>query len=57
METETPVSCSIVKISDMMKEILRHCQDWISNYSILLLSETATLIEGFYDYIKMNGER
>ncbi|XP_026819508.1 dynein heavy chain 2, axonemal-like [Rhopalosiphum maidis] len=57
METETAVSCSIVKISDMMKQIIRHCQDWISNYSILLLGETTTLIEGFYDYIKMNGER
>ncbi|XP_025195967.1 dynein heavy chain 2, axonemal [Melanaphis sacchari] len=57
METETTVSCTIVNISDMIKQIVKHCQDWISNYSLLLLGETVHLIEEFYEYIEMNGER
>lgn len=57
MDTETTVSCTIVRISDMINQVIRHCQDWISNYSLLLLGETARLIEGFYEYIEMNGQR
>jgi len=57
METESIVSCIIIKISDMIKQVVRHCQDWVFNYSQLLLGETVDLIEGFYEYIEMNGER
>lgn len=57
METESIVSCIIIKITDMIKQVIRHCQDWIFNYSQLLLGETVDLIEGFYEYIEMNGER
>ena len=57
MKTEKTISFTIVKTNDMIKQIIRHCQNWILNYSILLLDETTTLIEGFYDYIKMNSER
>jgi len=57
METESIVSCIIIRSSDMIKQIVRHCQDWIFNYSQILLGETVDLIEGFYEYIEMNGER
>jgi len=57
METESIVSCIIIRSSDMIKQVVRHCQDWVFNYSQLLLGETVDLIEGFYEYIEMNGER
>lgn len=57
MQSESTVSCTIIKTDDMKKQIVRHCKDWIFNYSQLLLDETVDLIEGFYEYTKMNGER
>lgn len=57
METESIVSSIIIRSSDMIKQVVRHCQDWISNYSQALLNETVALIEGFYEYIDNNGKR
>lgn len=57
IKTETVVSCSVIQIDVLKEQMIKHCQDWISRFSRLLLYETDKLIDSFYDYIKFNGTR
>lgn len=56
MRTEALVSCAVIRIDIIKKQIIEHCQEWISIFSMLLLQKTEVLFKGIHDYINANTE-
>ncbi|CAI6360699.1 unnamed protein product [Macrosiphum euphorbiae] len=49
------VSHFLVQTNMLKDDIIRHCDEWKDNFSNLLLEMTTNLIEGFYQYTKINS--
>lgn len=49
------VSHFLVHTNMLKDDIIRHCDVWRDNFSDLLLEMTTNLIEGFYQYAKINS--
>lgn len=57
LETEEILACTIIYIDVLKAQMLKHCQDWILNFSQVLLDQTGNLIEHFYEYMELNSTR
>lgn len=49
------VSHFLVQTNMLKDDIIKHCDEWKENFSNLILEMTTNLIEGFYQYTKINS--